>query len=214
MVQYKKGISLKAALEDFDPKASLEDQFKELAKFFLYGGYIHVISENVDRRIYIREVEFYYYNELNKHDENNDEKVYHRINSHYYTNVPNNPNLPIGVDTHYLKIGSLYLHSSGVDITFEKPNYRASALIRAFAIEENGEIQKIYRKGHYDCEKDERSTYIYEYLFEGLSIWGDSGFSINWEPNANWIDVSEVTSGIRINMGDNKKWRYIWKENK
>ena len=142
MVQYIESKTLKESLESFDPQTSLNEQFEELAKYFLYGGYIHVKSEKIDRRIFIKEVEFYFYDETGKIESNN--KVYHRNGK--YSNIPDNDVLPIGRNTHYFKPGSLYLHASGVDITFEnkKNKFRASALIRAFSVEEKGHLQPIY----------------------------------------------------------------------
>lgn len=224
MVQYIKGQTLKEALELFEPRESLDKQFQELAKYFLYGGYIHVNSDGItkiDRKIYIREVEFYFYDETHKLTDKKDEsaiKVYHRNNSKYYSKVPCNPKLPIGKETHYFKKGSLYLHSSGVDITFENYNnmYRASALIRAFSVEEKVgdkyELLPLYIKDGQDNNIDTRSTYIYEYLFEGLSLFDDTNYSIRWVPieiDANIIPNLEGKK--RVNY-PGKMWRFVWKE--
>jgi hypothetical protein len=207
MVQYIESKTLKESFESFDPQTSLNEQFEELAKYFLYGGYIHVKSENIDRRIFIKEVEFYFYDETGKIESNN--KVYHRNGK--YSNIPDNDVLPIGRNTHYFKPGSLYLHASGVDITFEnkKNKFRASALIRAFSVEEKGHLQPIYIKRNQNVIVDPRSTYIYEYMFEGLSIFGGNKYSINWIDE--WKEApKQITKKERINIGDEKKWRFIW----
>ena len=207
MVQYTTNKTLKESLDSFDPHVSLDKQFEELAKYFLYGGYIHVKSDNIDRRIFIKEVEFYFYDETGKIESNS--KVYHRNGK--YSNIPDNEVLPIGRNTHYFKPGSLYLHASGVDITFEnkEKQYRASALIRAFSIEEEGRMQPIYIKQKQNVIVDPRSTYIYEYMFEGLSIFGDTKYSITWKDD--WTEApKDITKKERINIGDDKQWRFIW----
>lgn len=222
MVQYNKKQTLKEALELFEPQEPLYDQFQILANYFLYGGYIRVKSDEIDRKIYIREIEFYFYDETHTLTNKDDEsaiKVYHRNDSKYYSKVPNNSNLPIGRNTHYFKTGSLYLHSSGVDITFEddKSKYRASALIRAFSVEEKVgnkyEMLPLYKKNGKDDYIDTRSTYIYEYLFEGLSIFGDANYSIKWEDNEfNLEEIPKLEGVERVNYPGVNKWRFIWKE--
>jgi hypothetical protein len=64
---------------------------------------------------------------------------------------------------------------SGIDITFEKKDkYRASALIRAFRV--YNKIEKVW------LDEDDRSTYVYEYLFDGLSV-DKSLTQLNWMEN-------------------------------
>lgn len=209
MIDYNSKESLKNVLKTFNPEGkSLDLQFAELAKWFLYGGYIHVKSNQVDRKVYIQEVEFYFYDEKGVIPSN--KIVYHRNGN--YANIPPNENLPIGKSTHYFDTGMLYLHASGVDITFENEMkcYRASALIRAFSVEEKGAVQAVYKNQYIDP----RSTFVYEYLFEGLSIFDDSGYSIKWEDD--WQPAPSVLTGIeRIRVvdketgnKDEKKWRF------
>lgn len=136
--------------------------FEKLAPHFIYGGYINV---NNAYRVYIRTVEFYYHDESDKPDAIKDPIMYHR-------NSYNNANVP------YFPIMTLNAHVSGYDITFEnrEQEYRASALIREYSI--------------YDCRlnkflqlknkmRDDRSTYLYDYL---------NGFSLNGKPSIVWID--------------------------
>ena len=214
-MKFQKNAPLIEALQAFMPVADengMEQQFAELAKFFLYGGYIHVKSSRVNRKIYIREVEFYFYDET--HEIPSNKIVYHRNGN--YKNVPDNAELPIGRQTHYFELGELYLHASGVDITFEneEKQYRASALIRAFSIEENGHLQTVYIDKGKDSDVDPRSTYIYEYLFEGLSIFSPSDFSIKWVDD--WTPAPPLLQGldrIRVTdketgLKDEKKWRF------
>ena len=209
MIDYNFKESLKKALKSFDPQSdNLDSQFAELAKWFLYGGYIHVKNNRVDRKVYIREVEFYFYDEKEIIPSN--KIVYHRNDN--YANIPDNDNLPIGKSTRYFDTGTLYLHASGVDITFENETkrYRASALIRAFAVEEKGTIQTIYK----NQKIDPRSTFVYEYLFEGLSVFDDSGYSIKWVDD--WQTAPSTLQGHeRIGVvdkesgnKDNKRWRF------
>ena len=134
----------------------LEVSFEELAKYLLYGGYFHC-SEWYD--LYITSVEFYY------HEENGSAKdpiMYHRNKKKWMKNT--NGVQPTEISKSYFKVGTLNPHMSGVDITFESDTdlkYRASALIRAF---------KIKGKGVKEVKEDGRSTYVYDYLFDGLSI--------------------------------------------
>lgn len=96
----------------------LEDRMKELAKVFLYGGYLNVRNQY---HIYIRTLEFYYHEEegLVK-----DLIMYHRNNNKVAGKIP------------YFNTLSLNSHDTGVDITFEneQKKIRASILIRAYEV--------------------------------------------------------------------------------
>lgn len=80
----------------------------------------------------------------------------------------------------YFKVGSFYLHQSGVDVTFENPDeeYRASFLIRSYRVlkTNNGEYP-IDDKTKYDnC-----STHIFDDMFyEGISFNGENKTTIEW----------------------------------
>lgn len=91
----------------------------------------------------------------------------------------------------YFKFGSLNLHTSGVDVTFEKEkdeetgevkNYRASFLIRAYRaikIDDNKDVQKILHESKpvFDC----CSTHIFDDMFiDGISFDGENKTEINW----------------------------------
>jgi hypothetical protein len=217
MIIYSKEQKLEDALMSFNPKnGGLDSQFMELAKYFLYGGYIHIQSEingkKIERLLYIREVEFYFYDETEKNKCSS--KVYHRNGK--YTNIPQNERLPIGKYTHYFIPGTIYPHASGIDITFENKDekYRASALIRAFSIIEDGREELIYLKNNKSVSVDPRSTYVYEYLFEGFSIFSNTHYSIEWVDNWNMAPDTLIKKE-RINFDDKdneapKKWRFIW----
>lgn len=144
----------------------LETSFEELAKYLLYGGYFHC-SEWYD--LYITSVEFYY------HEENGNIKdpiMYHRNKKKWIKNSKKNQ--PETFSKPFFKTGTLNPHMSGVDITFEdyrELKYRASVLIRAFIVK---------GKGVKEPKEDERSTYVYEYLFDGLSINKDES-QLKWE---------------------------------
>lgn len=96
----------------------LETRMKDLAKCFLYGGYINIRNQY---HIYVKAVEFYY------HEEDGDIKdpiMYHRNDYFIKGDVP------------YFTPLSFNSHDTGVDITFEneEKKIRASVLIRAYEV--------------------------------------------------------------------------------
>lgn len=104
--------------EFYSSDKKLTERMKELAKVFLFGGYIKIREEYC---IYLRTVEFYY------HEEDGEEKdpiMYHRNNYHVDGEIP------------YFKPLSFNSHDTGVDITFEneEKHIRASVLIRAYEV--------------------------------------------------------------------------------
>ncbi|MBR2195613.1 MAG: hypothetical protein IJ911_08360 [Salinivirgaceae bacterium] len=139
----------------------LEEKFNELARVFLYGGYIKVRN---DYRVYIRTVEFYFHSEK---DGIHDPIVYHRNNRYIEGEVP------------YFPTMFLHAHASGFDITFEKEGkYRASALIRSYVVKEakdNDAKYLIWDKEKEMFVKSEKygyntqSTYLYT-LLNGFPI--------------------------------------------
>ena len=136
-----------------ETKKALEDLFERLAKYLLYRGFFRC-SERYD--LYITSVEFYY------HEENGDIKdpiVYHRNRRKW-----NKKSQMVSTETKpFFEIGTLNPHMSGIDITFEKSGeYRASALIRAFKVHDKQKMVWL--------DEDERSTYVYEYLFDGFYV--------------------------------------------
>jgi hypothetical protein len=157
----------------------LNIQFKELAPYFLYGGFYDV---NNHYRIYIRSVEFYFHSEKDSEDSVKDPIVYHRNNKYVEGDVP------------YFNPLSLHAHTSGFDITFEneKEKYRASALIRAYEVYDTEKkcflvydtqkmkfvswIEKMRIMKKVIKKYNEQSTYLYNFL---------NGFctgSIRWIP--------------------------------
>lgn len=146
----------------------LEKSFEELAKYLLYGGHFHC-SDRYD--LYITSVEFYYHEEIG----DNNKRIVDPIM--YHRNVKGKNAVP------YLKVGTIYPHWSGVDITFEdeKSLYRASALIRSYR------IVKLKPEKESDL-----STYVYDYLFDGLSV-------DKTETTINWVDDNVILSNCKVN---------------
>lgn len=147
---------------------NLENSFRKLAKYLLYGGHFHC-SDRYD--LYITSVEFYYHEEIKNNERVVDPIMYHR-------NVKDKPSVP------YFKVGTLYPHWSGVDITFEKENhYRASALIRSYKVIVHNNFEKSV-----ELQENDLSTYVYDYLFDGLSV-DKIETKIDWiDDNVNFID--------------------------
>ncbi len=177
----------------------LQEKFRELAKTFLYGGYIQV---NKDYKIYIRTVEFYFHSE--KEAGIHDPIVYHR-NGKYIKNAP------------YFPLMSLHAHNSGFDIAFEKEGeYRASALIRSYEVKKNMKDNKgsLYlgwdpqRKmfvEYSEYKYNKQSTYLY-YLLNGFSL--GNGNNIKWidSPTAR---TKEITEKTRQNVYQSESdWEY------
>lgn len=159
---------LEFANKDHSSNPQLSKAFSELAPYFLYGGYIHVLNRY---RIYIQRVEFYFHSE--QPNGIKDDIVYHRDNYHIKAKLP------------YFTPITFHAHASGYDIAFENPDkeYRASVLIRAYEVYD--EAQKEYLKV-------ENSQFVYTqepftntqstYLYDILNGFGDAG-SILWTDN-------------------------------
>lgn len=170
----------------------LNEKFEELAKYFLYSGYIQV---NDSYRIELVSVEFYFHAE-EKNDSTckyfQDPIVYHRNGRFGLTDVP------------YLPMMSLNPHPSGFDITFEnaKLKYRASALIREYKVMDLlGNIVSLDEQ-HKAC--DDRSTFLYYYLC-GFAIGENiNGKRIEWKDNdgvsEEFIKNCTVVSSPRVNV--------------
>lgn len=139
--------------------SALNKQFKELAHHFICGGYIEVKSGKTSRRIYIDDIEFYYHEEASAANGITDPIVYHRDHLQ--------PERRKDKTETYFRIGQLNLHQSGIDITFEneKLHYRASALIRGYRIDTDGESVSF-------------STHLYDDLFKDMSV--TDGINVRW----------------------------------
>lgn len=156
----------------------LNKQFKELAKYFLYSGYLQV---NDSYKIELVSVEFYFHAEKDSELTDKDFQdpiVYHRNGRFGLSDVP------------YLPVMSLNPHSSGFDITFEnaKHKYRASALIREYKVMDL--LGNIVSMDEQHKSSDDRSTFLYYYL---------CGFSIGENKNGKrieWKDKDGVSEGF------------------
>lgn len=165
--------NLKEQIKEFyESDETLETRMKNLAKYFLYGGYINVRNQY---HIYIKTVEFYY------HEERGDIKdpiMYHRNDYFVKGDVP------------YFTPLSFNSHDTGVDITFEneKKMIRASVLIRAYQVLDckNG-IQLVWNPTAeqfqvYDGGKTNYNTQCL-YLKRILN-----GFTLEGSPDIIWED--------------------------
>lgn len=104
----------------------------------------------------------------------------------------------------YLPLMSIYMHSSGYDITFEneEQEYRASALIREYSIYdvEQKEFLRLTSKGMF---RDERVLYLKYYL---------NGFSLNGKPGIVWVDDEHFPQSNLLQNA--RKGVYIIKDGK
>jgi len=142
---------------------NLDDQFRKIAEIMLCKGHL----EFGDKKVYIRDVEFYY------HEENGimkDPIMYH-------TNDKKEKKS-------FFPTGSFHFHVSGVDITFEDENYRASALIRGYSEDNpNGSVEG-------------RPTYLYN-LFNCLSPFEKT--VVKWAENDN-LSTTGIKQTYRQNV--------------
>jgi len=151
---------------------SLEQKFEDIARTILYDGYLKVRN---DYRIYIKTVEFYMHAEEGSPFNVSDPIVYHRNGKFHGRMVP------------YFPLMSLHAHMSGFDITFENEKllYRASALIRAYAVFDVKANKFINLKNN--CIYDDRSTYLYDYL---------NGFSCGEQNEIVWVDQESTIEHV------------------
>ena len=159
-------------------------EFKNVAKAILSGHFRVQNSSNESERVevYPTCVEIYYHEE--QANGVKDPIVYHR-NRKTKSGRESNPIV-------FPLLGILHNHVSGIDITFEKKAnadnkivtgiVRASALIREFKVKDKDgkwvEFTKIKNNEEKKYDIEDRSTYIYEYLFGQFSIF--DGFRIEW----------------------------------
>ncbi len=190
---------------------ALTNAFQQLAKKFIYGGYIRVRNEYA---IFISKVEFYYHEEGASENRVCDTIVYHRDGRFDNRKVP------------YFPIMTLHAHWSGFDITFEKPgSFRASALIRKYVVLDLREKQFVElkttgfdKKGDSflvgkielsdDPVVDDRSTYL-QYYLNGFPLAGQDS-DIRWQD----IDIQEYPESkqeSRKNAVDHK-WGFVYKD--
>lgn len=163
----------------------IPSKFKKIAEAILNGHFL-VTHGNDKVEVYPTSVEIYW------HEEQGDIKdyiVYHRNSGKTH---------PAIFEPH----GRLHNHVSGIDITFEqgsnpKSAIRASALIRAYKVTENGKQAK--------DKPETRSTYLYDDLYGRFSIF-DGGFSVEWKDDENACNtISDADCTIRHNVSKYKE---------
>ena len=181
-------MTLKSTLENVSltSTTSIEKTFEEIAKILLYDGYLKVRNEY---RVYIKTVEFYLHAEEGSPLKISDPIVYHRNGKDHRGKVP------------YFPVMTLHAHVSGIDITFENESlkYRASALIRAYAIFD--EKTKCFIETKKGFKYDDRSTYLYNYL---------NGFSTDGNNNIIWVDqVSSVKHELNPPTSRRNVFEYV-----
>ena len=174
---------------------NLMNKFEDIAMTILYDGYIQVRN---DYRIYIKTVEFYFHPEEDSPIRNTidpDPIVYHRD---YRKGMFPCRKLP------YFPLMTLHAHVSGLDITFENENlkYRASALIRAYAIYDMStksfiKTKKKYKKG--EAPYDDRSTYLYDFI-NGFSLIEGNKNNIVWIDKATDVPHNALKTSSRENV--------------
>ena len=215
--------SLEDKLKQFDPlhkdKEKLASVFEDLAKSFLYGGYVSVKDCKGERyRIYLRTVEFYCHYEGEDSELLKDPIVYHR-NGKYLKSEKDGEIEEVP----YFPLMAFHAHASGIDITFENQELklRSSALIRAYEIYDvKREKFLIYDRGDkkfVECKDDKKrvnsqSTYLYYFLN------GFIGDKVKWE-DVPWSDTKAIKADKRKNVfkyngeektseKDDREWSY------
>lgn len=161
------------------------DAFLPCAEQILCNGYFLVNDEFI---LDIKSIELYY------HEENGDIKDYvmYHTNNRYPTERTDNVINPLvkrmGNRLPYFELGTMNIHQSGLDITFENEEkaYRASFLIREYRILKKDDYGK-------DCSSaifDKHSTHIFDDLFY-------LGIPFNKKLNIKWCE-SDVYSKHKV----------------
>ena len=194
-------ISLKHQLEEFAKKShntgeDLNCAFKQLAPYFISGGYIKVRE---DYRVYPTTIEFYFHSE--KSGGVKDFIVYHRNNKYVNGAIP------------YFPMFTLHAHDSGYDITFENPKeeYRASVLIRAYQIWDVK--QKCWLKWGKSTNNDDSSAGKMQFLpYKGSAPANTQVLYLKYILNSftmgsgsliDWVDAEEIEKDPILNQRKN-----------
>lgn len=194
-------LSLERALKKFALSAKsrnimtknreyVPEEFVQIAKIAL-AGYFTVLGKGKSIIVRPTTIEFYYHEEFEGGIK--DPIVYHRNSEKELKDV--------------FDFGTLHNHVSGIDITFENGNnpntaVRASILIREFEI---------------DGKNDNRSTMLYEMLYQQASIF--DGISVKWVDGDNEVDVmsfprknvpmyNEKNGEKMVATQDMRKWQF------
>ncbi len=185
----------------FKNEEGLEDEFKKLAKSFLYGGYVSVWDSKSERyRIFIRTVEFYCHCESGLPK---DPIVYHRNGKYFRKKNEGNDN-EFEFEVPYFPLMAFHAHTSGIDITFENKDLelRSSALIRAYEVYDVQSkkflIYDTKSQRFMECQDGQKrvnpqSTYLYYFLN------GFLGEYVKWEDKP-WSDAKTVKADKRRNV--------------
>lgn len=186
------------------------DCFLPCAKDILCNGYFLVNNEYI---IDLGSIELYYHEEMDNgikdhamyHTNERLPKIYkQRIDKYsvdylpvFYREIKKHNGYP------YFKIGSVNLHQSGIDITFEseEKKYRASFLIRSYRMLKKEEIS------NNDILYDPCSSHLYEDMYNaGLLSPSNDNISIEWVEN-NVLKKNLDKPCPRRNL-DMKPWRF------
>ena len=192
---------------DISSDSIIASCFHPIADEVLYNGRFLISCKKgnsfFEFGIRVDALELYYNEEIQNGYE--DKKMYHI-----------NPRIPYYLKNHgiseypYFEFGSLNLHPSGIDITFENESkqYRASFLIRKFSIVETNGIDI-----KDSAKTDKASTHIFDYFFpNGVSDTACS--AIHWKSNNN-ENCNKCPKSIldfRQNLPDDvdrgKRWQF------
>lgn len=208
---YDKLLAFDASHSMDEKKAceELTEKFREVSKALLYGGYIDVYGKY---RIYPTTVEFYF------HEENGIVKdwiVYHRNGNERFEGIDDVP---------YFPLMSLHTHDSGFDIAFEneKKQYRASVLIRRYAVYDVTNKKFIHLPRPESAEKkypewEEYRVLNLKYFLNGFSLsavssivwqddyWGNGRDPKEPEPRQG---VHKYIDGEKQPEMDDRKWSF------
>lgn len=173
----------------------LEKQFKDIATSLFFNGYF----ECGENHIYISSAELYY-NEEDGANPIKDEVMFH-------TNDKAGLNLP------YFKIGHLFAHPWGFDLTFEneEKRYRASVLLKAFVVTKGQEAPC------YKSKNIKSSGMLRDYFLNDLSAFEPNNLKVKWVDYHNPIfdfpsfdrELSEPKP--RKNVPGDKKEEKLWR---
>lgn len=167
----------------------IAEAFLPIAKYAIYGGHFHVICESdmcsFGYDIRLNKIELYYHEE--KNGGHKDPIMYHtNLHVPYYFKERGLNVFP------YYDFGSLNLHLSGIDITFEKENeYRASFLIRDFTAYDSANGKVISK-----VKSDPYSTHIFEYFFP-------NGVSQETLKQVIWVEDNSYEQVIGLQLKQN-----------
>lgn len=187
---------LKSILRHFDinrsefiAKSTISEEvigkcFEPCAKDILCGGYILV---NGMFKIDIRSIELYYHEE--------DGGIIDPIMYHTNLNMKNSTIFKRMNELPYFEFGSLNLHTSGIDVTFENPDehYRASFLIREYRI-----LTIDQELSNTDVPFDKHSTHLFDDMLY-LGVPTDKPLDLRWCKDDSYKDC-EIEELPRINV--------------